>query len=183
MFSPFKTDPPNPAEVKKKSALLLLATCGLLLISAGSGYVGWFAGIHSQVISRETATSLALARIGEGTPRNARLSHSRGMPVWELNIERPNEPGVIEVCVHALTGEIVAVHRESLRKANRELSAVARRLGITAEHLPAKAGDKLASTPPAETTAFPAEASPERSGSPATAPSATVSNQPDNPEK
>ena len=88
-----------------------------------------------------------------------------------------------EVCVHALTGEIVAIHRESLRKANRELSAVARHLGITAEHLPAKAGDKLASTPPAEKAESPAEESPERSGSPAAAPSATVNNHPDNPEK
>ena len=166
----------------KKTTLLLLATCGLLLISAGSGYVGWQIGVHSLAISREAATSLALSQIGEGTPRNARLARSHGMPVWELNIEQPNAPGVTEVCVHALTGEIVVIHRESLRKANRELSSVARHLGITAEHLSAKAGDKLASTPPAEKTASPAEELPAP-GSPPAAPSATVSDQPDNPEK
>lgn len=182
MFSPFKTDPPNPVRVMKKSALLLLATCGLLLIAAGSGYVGWQAGIHSQAISLEAATSLALSQIGEGTARNGRLARRHGTPVWELNIELPNASGVTEVCVHALTGEIVAVRRESLRKANRELSAVARHLGITAQHLPAQAGDSKASAPAAENAA-PPEAELPTSGSTPAAPSATLSNQPGNPEK
>ena len=165
------------------SKLFLLVISGMLLVGAGSGYVGRQIGMHSLAISREAATELAISHIGAGTARNARLARSHGMPVWELNIEQPNAPSVTEVCVHALTGEIVAIRRESLRKANRELSAVARHLGITAEHLPARAGDKLASTPPPEKAEAPAEESPERSGSPAMAPSATVNNRPDNPEK
>lgn len=165
------------------SKLFLLVTSGLLLVGAGSGYVGWQMGRHSEAISREAATDLPISHLGEGTARNARLARSHGMPVWELNIEQPNASGVTEVCVHALTGEIVAIHRESLRKANRELSAVARHLGITAAHLPATAGDKVASTPPAEKAEAPAEESPERRGSPAIAPSATVNDRPDNPEK
>ena len=122
----------------KKPKLLLLATVGLLLACAGSGYVGWSNGIHSHAITREAAIGITLARLGPGTPRNARLDRSDGMPVWELNFEQPGKPGVTEVRIHALTGEIIGLHAESLRKSNRELADVARHLGITAELLAPK---------------------------------------------
>ena len=63
--------------------LLLLVTSSMLLVGAGSGYVGWQIGMHSPAISREAATDLAISHLGEGTARNARLARSHGMPVWD----------------------------------------------------------------------------------------------------
>ena len=122
----------------KRERILLLATFGLLIACAASAWMGWYIGIHSRAISRDEATGLALAHIGGGILRNARLDRSNGNPVWEINFEHPGKRGVTEVTVHALTREVVGVRTESLRKANHDLADVAKHLGITAELLSPK---------------------------------------------
>ena len=145
----------------KKPKLLLLAAAGLLLACAVSGYVGWYSGIHSRAISRDAAMDIA-AHFASGAPRSSRLDRSKGMPVWELNFADPGKISVTEVCVHALTGEIVGVRTESLHKANHELAEMAKHLGITAELLPSAPGKKPATAPPAEKIAPQKSEPPER---------------------
>ena len=152
---------PSPEQIQidlmNKTKRLLRVIVVLLLVCAGSGYAGWYIGIHSQAISRAVATGIALSQVGPGTILNARLDRSDGMPVWEINLLQPNKPGVTEVRVHALTSDVVAVRNESLTKAGKELSEVAEHLGITAEHLKPKPHKKSKGSPPLLGTAPPSQ--------------------------
>jgi len=150
---------PEQIQIERVSEtkLLLLVIGVLLLACAGSGYCGWYIGIHSHAISRDIATGIALSRVGPGTVLNARLDRDDGMPVWEINLLQPDKPGVTEVRVHALTSGVVAVRNESLTKAGKELSEVAAHLGITAEHLKPKLHKKSKGPPPPLGTAPPSQ--------------------------
>ena len=140
--------------VNKTKGLLRVIVL-LLLACAGSGYCGWYIGIHSHAISRDIATGIALSKVGPGTVLNARLDRDDGMAVWEINLVQPGKPGVTEVRVHALTSDVVAVRNESLTKAGKELSEVAQHLGITAENLKPKPHKKSKGPPPVPGTAPP----------------------------
>ena len=115
-----------------------------------SAYLGWHFGIHSRVISRETATTIALDNIGDASRKNAHLERNKGMPVWEINFVKTGDRRNFEVRVHALTGEVLEVHTESVEKANAELAEVIDHLGMPAEFLKTrrnKTSEKLTEEP------------------------------------
>ena len=110
-----------------------------LLFGAGMASLGWCFGVRSDAISHDEAVGIATARVGSGNVRFTRLLRLKGKPVWDAEIAHANKPGVTEVRVHAMTGEVIEVRHESVRKADEELSELAKHLGITAAHVIPKA--------------------------------------------
>jgi hypothetical protein len=115
----------------KKTTLIWLLGGFFVASVAGSGFVGWYTGIHAKAISRGDAIGYAMNAIGPAVVRNARLDRYDGKPVWEINFSQPGQRGVVEVRVHALTGNVVAIRTESEAKANEEIAEVIHNLGFT----------------------------------------------------
>ena len=138
----------------KKTTLIWLLGALFLVSAAGSGFVGWYTGIHTKAISKADAIGYATGAIGPAMVRNARLDRYDGRPVWEINFSQPGQRGVVEVRVHALTGKIVAIRTESEAKANQEIAEVIHNLGFTVKvpeperKPPATASGEPAPTPP-----------------------------------
>ncbi len=64
-------------------------------------------------ITKEQATKTALARVPDGTFKEAELEKEKGKLVWSFDIARPNTKAITEVQVDAVTGSVVSVTKES----------------------------------------------------------------------
>jgi len=120
--------------IMKLKTVLVITGC-FLIAGLGCTYLGWYLGVHSDALSRETAINIAMENVGSGVPKNARLNRSKGVVVWEVNLVQAGNARVTEVRIHAMTGEVLATTSESIERTNEELAEVARHLGITPELL------------------------------------------------
>ncbi|HEY5163387.1 MAG TPA: PepSY domain-containing protein [Terriglobales bacterium] len=64
-------------------------------------------------ISKEEATKTALAKVPNGTVKEAELENEKGKLVWSFDIATPGSKDISEVQVDANTGEVVSVTKES----------------------------------------------------------------------
>ena len=90
---------------------------------------GFFAGCESEShesqaslqaeakISKADAQATALAKVTDGTVKEAELEREHGKLIWSFDIATPGTKDITEVNVNAITGEIVNVEHE---KANKE---------------------------------------------------------------
>jgi uncharacterized membrane protein YkoI len=63
-------------------------------------------------ITKEQATKTALAKVPNGTIKEAELEKEKGKLIWSFDIATPGTKDITEVNVDAMTGEIVNVENE-----------------------------------------------------------------------
>ncbi|MHB8522585.1 MAG: PepSY domain-containing protein [Limisphaerales bacterium] len=64
-------------------------------------------------ISRADAGKIALAKVPNGTIKEAELEKEHGKLIWSFDIATPGSKDISEVQVNAKTGEVVSVEKES----------------------------------------------------------------------
>ena len=74
-------------------------------------------------ISKDSAQTIALAKVPNGTVSEAELEHERGTTVWSFDITQPGKTGVEEVLVSAISGRVVWSGHESARHERAEQRA------------------------------------------------------------
>jgi hypothetical protein len=97
-----------------KTALCLLALASLLPLSHAFAASPSEAELQAQArITRDQATTTALARVPHAKVRSAELEREHGKLVWSFDLERAGKSGVIEIQVDAISGRIVSQKSES----------------------------------------------------------------------
>jgi uncharacterized membrane protein YkoI len=66
-------------------------------------------------VTKEQATTTALAKVPGGTVKEAELEREHGKLVWSFDIATPGSKDITEVQVDAKTGEVVSQVKESAK--------------------------------------------------------------------
>jgi uncharacterized membrane protein YkoI len=74
-------------------------------------------------VTQEQATATALARLPQGSVKSVELEKENGKLVWSFDIAQPRKPGVTEIHVDAISGQIVVLKKESAAEEAREAQA------------------------------------------------------------
>ncbi len=64
-------------------------------------------------ISQETAEQTALARVPNGTVKEAEIEKEHGKLIWSFDLTTPGTTDITEVNVDAMTGAVISVQKES----------------------------------------------------------------------
>lgn len=64
-------------------------------------------------ITKPEAEKIALAKVPGGTIKEAEIEKEKGKLVWSFDIATPNTKDITEVLVDAMTGDIVAIEKET----------------------------------------------------------------------
>jgi uncharacterized membrane protein YkoI len=64
-------------------------------------------------LSRVEAQKIALTRVPGGTVKEGEIEKEKGKLIWSFDIATPGTSDITEVQVDALSGEVVAIERES----------------------------------------------------------------------
>jgi uncharacterized membrane protein YkoI len=64
-------------------------------------------------ISQETAEQTALARVPNGTVKEAEIEKEHGKLIWSFDLATPGTTDITEVNVDAMTGAVISVQKES----------------------------------------------------------------------
>ena len=64
-------------------------------------------------VSRDDALKTALARVPDGTVKEAELEKEKGRLIWSFDLATPDSKDISEVAVDAITGELVSVEKET----------------------------------------------------------------------
>jgi uncharacterized membrane protein YkoI len=67
---------------------------------------------HAKV-SRTEAEKTALARVPNGSIKDGEIEKEKGKLIWSFDIATPGSKDITEVNVDAMTGEVVAVEKET----------------------------------------------------------------------
>ena len=71
-------------------------------------------------VSKEDATKAALAKVPNGAVKEAEIEREHGKLIWSFDLTTPDTKDITEVNVDAMTGEVVAVEKESAESEARE---------------------------------------------------------------
>ena len=71
-------------------------------------------------ISKAEAERIALAKVPNGTIKEAGLEKEKGKVIWSLDIATPGTKDITEVAVDAMTGEVVAIDKETPKQEAKE---------------------------------------------------------------
>ena|SRR5438477_4802643 len=96
----------------------------LLMLLSGAILVGGLLGcatdkdreskLQAQAkISRSEAEKIALAQVPNGTIKEGEIEKEKGKVIWSFDIATPGTVDITEVQVDAMSGELVAVEKES----------------------------------------------------------------------
>jgi uncharacterized lipoprotein len=98
--------------MKIKPLVITVAT--VAVIGALSGCTSSEAELQSQAkISKDQATQTALAKVPNGTIKEAELEKEKGKLIWSFDVATPDTKDITEVNVDAVTGDVVSVEKES----------------------------------------------------------------------
>lgn len=64
-------------------------------------------------VSKEAAQASALAKVPNGTVKEAELEKEKGKLIWSFDITTPDSKDIMEVEVDAITGAVLGVDKES----------------------------------------------------------------------
>lgn len=64
-------------------------------------------------VSRTEAEKIALAKVPNGTIKEGEIEKEKGRLIWSFDIATPGTADISEVHVDALSGEVVAMEKES----------------------------------------------------------------------
>jgi len=102
--------------MKTKTHLLMLLS-GTILVA---GLLGCAtdkdreAKLQAQAkVSRSEAEKIALAKVPNGTIKEGEIEKEKGKLIWSCDIATPGAADITEVQVDAMSGELVAIEKES----------------------------------------------------------------------
>ena len=64
-------------------------------------------------ISRETAEQTALAKVPNGTVKDAELEKEHGKLQWSFDLATPDAKDITEVNIDAISGDVISIDKES----------------------------------------------------------------------
>ena len=64
-------------------------------------------------VSKETAQQTALAKVPNGTIKEAEIEKEKGKLQWSFDVTTPDTKDITEVNVDAMTGDVISVEKES----------------------------------------------------------------------
>ena len=64
-------------------------------------------------VSKSAATKIALAKVPGGKVKDSELEEEGGKLIWSFDIATKGNKDITEVQVDAMTGDVVAVHKET----------------------------------------------------------------------
>ena len=67
-------------------------------------------------VSKDDAQKAALAKIPNGTVKEAEIEKEHGKLIWSFDFTTPDSKDITEVNVDAITGEVVSVEKEANEK-------------------------------------------------------------------
>jgi uncharacterized membrane protein YkoI len=71
-------------------------------------------------ITKEAAEQTALAKVPNGTIKEAEIEKEHGKLIWSFDVATPDSKDIKEVNVDAMTGDVVSVETESAEKEAKE---------------------------------------------------------------
>jgi uncharacterized membrane protein YkoI len=71
-------------------------------------------------VSKDDAQKTALAKVPNGTIKEAEIEKEHGKLVWSFDLTTPDTKDITEVNVDAITGDVVAVEKESAESGAKE---------------------------------------------------------------
>ena len=109
-----------------KCTIISSLLCGLLAAGCASydsagAKAAKQAKLEAQAkISRADAEKIALAKVPNGTIKEAELEKEKGKLIWSFDIATPGSKDITEVHVNAVTGEVVGVEKETPAQQEKE---------------------------------------------------------------
>jgi uncharacterized membrane protein YkoI len=64
-------------------------------------------------VSKEAAQQTALAKVPNGTIKEAEIEKEKGKLQWSLDVTTPDSKDITEVNIDAMTGDVISVEKES----------------------------------------------------------------------
>lgn len=105
----------------KIKKLVVMTVCGGMVAAMVGGCASSESRLSSQAkISKEEAKQIALAKVPNGTIKEAELEKEKGLLIWSFDIATPGTKNITEVNVDAVTGKIVAMDVETPEKEKAE---------------------------------------------------------------
>jgi len=130
MFEISKHQTTTPNDIMKKSILHslipILAVCALTGCVCEKGErhhnrEAKQAKLATQTrISKDTAEKTALAKVPDGTIKEAEIEKEHGKLIWSFDMATPDTKDITEVNVDAMTGDVVSVEKESAESEAKE---------------------------------------------------------------
>ena len=77
-------------------------------------------------VSRADAEKTALARVPNGTIKEGELEREKGKLIWSFDIATPGSKDITEVGIDAITGQVIAVEKETPAEQEKEKKADAK---------------------------------------------------------
>ena len=71
-------------------------------------------------VSRAEAEKIALTKVPGGTIKEGELEKEKARLIWSFDIVTPESPDITEVQVDALSGQVVAIEKESAAQQAKE---------------------------------------------------------------
>jgi Peptidase propeptide and YPEB domain len=98
---------------------ILIAT-SLALVSGCATHKSQSALEAQAKITKAQAQEIALAKVPNGTIKDAELEKENGKLQWSFDVATPDSKDITEVNVDALTGEVISAAKESAASEARE---------------------------------------------------------------
>jgi len=73
-------------------------------------------------ISKEAAQQTALAKVPNGTVKEAEIEMENGKLQWSFDVATPGTKDITEVNVDAMTGEVISLEKESAAAEAKEIN-------------------------------------------------------------
>lgn len=109
------------SQMKVAVALALFASLGVAAAAPVSAHAHAKAKLATQAkVSMKTARATALARVPGGKIQAAELEREHGKLIYSFDIRVPGKPGIEEVQVDAVNGDVVSMAHESHRAERKE---------------------------------------------------------------
>jgi uncharacterized membrane protein YkoI len=77
-------------------------------------------------VSKDEAIRTALAKVPNGTIKESELEREKGKLIWSFDIATPDTKDITEVNIDAITGEVVAIDKETPAQQEQEMKADAK---------------------------------------------------------
>jgi uncharacterized membrane protein YkoI len=109
--------------MKTKSILGGLLAAGLVVAVAGgcASEKEQTAKLEAQAkVSKADAEKTALAKVPNGTIKEAEIEEEKGKLIWSFDVATPDAKDITEVNVDAITGDVVGVEKESAESEAKE---------------------------------------------------------------
>src|ERR1017187_6851650 len=101
----------------KTKTVLFTVLCGAILVV---GMMGCATGKDGETklqaqakVSRPEAEKIALAKVPGGTIKEGEIEKEKGKLIWSFDIATPGAADITEINVDAMSGEVVAIEKET----------------------------------------------------------------------